>query len=218
MPALHRKPLVTCKLQSMLRSHDNNNHELSCLWLWQNYNRVVFFLVFVVKKCFSASFTLIFFNNLTFFFQPDLDSPVSYLTRVLQASRSHTVEAVCACELVVPACMLSPVSWVSPSWRMKWPICWSSPGNKGITFPLQPPDTHTKLYRVLEADMPLTPLLLTRSLSLCICLTLFPFSYFLLVFLFMCFSICFIWGFLQCHSCWQRGAPLVLRLCCCCCT
>lgn len=100
-----------------------------------------------------------------------------------------------------PVWLVSPVSWVSVSWRMKAPICWAQPRGRGhhlhFTAPRHP---HTQRYHMLQGDMHLTPPLLTLSLSLCICLTL-PLLC-CLGFPFMC-VVFFIWGFLPCHLCWQ---------------
>lgn len=100
---------------------------------------------------------------------------------------------------------------------MKWPICWSSPGDTGITYTLQPPDihtththAHTRLYHMLQADTHLPPLLLTLPLSLCICLTLTPFFLFSLGFPFMCLPS----ALSEAFYCVTHTDSMVPHLCC----
>lgn len=66
---------------------------------------------------------------------------------------------------------------------MKWPICWSRPGNRGITYTLQPPDTHTHP----AADTHLTPSLFTLSRCHSASIQPFSFLFFPLGFPFICF-------------------------------
>lgn len=104
---------------------------------------------------------------------------------------------------------------------MKWPICWSSPGDRGITYTLQPADTHTYAHKAKphvggwHAPYP--------SLSVCICSFLFLFSFSSS----LVSAICFFWSLLLRHSNWQHvtahnpfcTTPLLLHLkkaCCLC--
>lgn len=96
---------------------------------------------------------------------------------------------------------------------MKWPICWSSPGDRGITYTLQPADTHThtrtKLNHMLEVDMHLTPLCQSASV-----LSYFSFHFPLLLCPPSVFSEAFYYV-TQTDSTWQPTTPFVPHLCCC---
>ena len=83
-------------------------------------------------------------------------------------------------ELVVPKQMLSPVSWVSLSWRMKWPICWSNPGKqKHHLHFIAPSHTHTHTETHRHAALPhvgscLAPYTLILSVILTLPVMLHP--------------------------------------------